>query len=166
MLEEIERDSFLLFIACREPIPLNIDYSHMQASNALPESVSDDSLARNSSLEEAMAKRSSLYSNQNPCISNNFLFFYIVLIKEFVFFIYLQYVHRPRQLIFSRQNPNFLDCELNMVIDSRILQYKDYYELLNVVKLILPDGRATWNPLGGIVCIYRLMLNCRVTLPL
>ncbi|KAL5825717.1 hypothetical protein ACOSQ3_021780 [Xanthoceras sorbifolium] len=141
MLEEIERDSFLLFIACREPIPLNIDYSHMQAPNALPESVSDDSLARNSSLEEAMAKRSSLYSNQNPCISNNFLFFIL-------------------------QNPSFLDCELNMVIDSRILQYKDYYELLNVVKLILPDGRAAWNPLGGIVCIYGLMLNCRVTLPL
>ncbi|KAL5864942.1 hypothetical protein ACOSQ3_002456 [Xanthoceras sorbifolium] len=147
MLEEMERDVFLLFIVRREPIPLNTDSSHMQASNARAEPVSEDSLARTSSLEDAKTKRSSLYIDQMPDSFN-------------------VSAYKPRQLIFSRKNPSFLDCKPNVVTNSHLHHYKEYYELPNVVKLILPDGKAAWNPLGGMVAIYGLMLNCGVMLPL
>ncbi|KAL5745364.1 hypothetical protein ACOSP7_026510 [Xanthoceras sorbifolium] len=140
MLEEIERDGFF-FSACREPIPLNVDYSNMQVltvpSKTLFESSSDTSLARTSSLEEAMGKRSSLYDDQ-----------------------------KPQQLLFSRTSPRFLDCEPNVVKASHLYHYKEYYEISDQMMLLLPEGKIMWNPMKGSVAIYVHILNCRVTLPL
>ncbi|KAL5810226.1 hypothetical protein ACOSQ4_026794 [Xanthoceras sorbifolium] len=150
MLEEIERDGFFLS-ACREPIPLNVDYSNMQVPNVpsktLFESSSETSLARTSSLEEAMGKRSSLYDDQKSDPSDNS-------------------AHRPQQLLFSRTSPRFLDCEPNVVKASHLHHYKEYYEISDQVTLLLPEGKIVWNPMKGSVAIYVHMLNCRVTLPL
>ncbi|KAL5741716.1 hypothetical protein ACOSP7_028448 [Xanthoceras sorbifolium] len=76
--------------------------------------------------DEIMAKRSSLYDDQIPNPSDNS-------------------AHRPRQLLFSRQNPNFLDYKSNVVNASHLLHYKEYYEILDQVRLSVPDGRAVWN---------------------
>ncbi|KAL5844078.1 hypothetical protein ACOSQ4_010036 [Xanthoceras sorbifolium] len=127
MLKEIERDDFFLFAAHRESIPLDVDYSHMQVPYTPFESSSEKSLARTSSLEEVMGKRSTLYDDQKPDASDNSMY-------------------RPRQLIFSQQNPSFLDCQSNVVNDRHLLHYKEYYEIQDKVKLSVPDGRAVWNP--------------------
>ncbi|KAL5793826.1 hypothetical protein ACOSP7_002420 [Xanthoceras sorbifolium] len=147
MLNEIERDDFFLFATRRELIRLNIDYSYKHVPDVHFESSSENLLARTSSLKEVMAKRSSLYGDQMLESSDIC-------------------THKPRQHLFSRQNPNFLDCEPNVVNTSRLLQYKEYYELPDEVKLTLLDARAAWNPSSGMVAVYGLMLNCGVMLPL
>ncbi|KAL5818866.1 hypothetical protein ACOSQ4_022708 [Xanthoceras sorbifolium] len=110
MLGEIEKDGLLLFAARRQPIPLNIDYSHIQVPIVLSDTSSETPLARTSSLEEAMRKCSSLYDNQRLDLSNT-------------------NAHRPRQLLFSSQHPSFLNCEVNMVEAAHLAHYSEYYKI-------------------------------------
>ncbi|KAL5752163.1 hypothetical protein ACOSQ2_022670 [Xanthoceras sorbifolium] len=162
MLEEINRDGFRLYIARRHPIPLSVDCSNVQvppvfvtspvsmSSSSLDnssENPADIPLARTSSLEEAMAKGTSLYGVQRPDSSDNSH-------------------QKGRQLLFSSSSPSFLDTEPNVVTERHLRRYKEYYELPGEVKLIVPEGRTAWNPSKGFVAIYGFMLNCGITLPL
>ncbi|KAL5831320.1 hypothetical protein ACOSQ3_016749 [Xanthoceras sorbifolium] len=100
MLDEIERDGFFLFTARREPILLNIDYSHIQVPDVHSESSSENSMARTSSLEEVMAKRSSLYDDQKPNLPR-FLDYELNMVDASHLLQYREYYEIPDEVKFS-----------------------------------------------------------------
>ncbi|KAK1556708.1 hypothetical protein Q3G72_010539 [Acer saccharum] len=59
---------------------------------------------------------------------------------------------------FTLRDPYAFDYETNMVDSATLDEYRKYYEILESVKLILPEGQAAWNPPKGVVAFYGSML--------
>ncbi|KAK1580982.1 hypothetical protein Q3G72_001883 [Acer saccharum] len=61
---------------------------------------------------------------------------------------------------------SLLDAQTTVDSDAELSKFKSRFGIPDSVTLILPGGRAAWNPSENAVAIYGAMLSCRITLPL
>ncbi|KAK0578755.1 hypothetical protein LWI29_015694 [Acer saccharum] len=74
--------------------------------------------------------------------------------------------HQRDRLNFSFDRPCSFDTEVNVVGEAELSKFKSRFGIPDSVTLILPGGRAAWNPPENAVAIYGAMLSCGITLPL